>query len=236
MSDITQHLVDMQRRLNNLIRVGLVIETNPSRLKVKIGDNTSGWLPWLTQRTGDCVTWWKPSVGEQVMVLSPSGELNNGVVLPAIYTKNQPTLNANEHMTVYKDGTKVSYDYEQKKLSINCVGDVEVVAAKTLIADITGEVTVKGAKTLSIDFVGNIDIKTPAQVRIDAPNTICTGNLMVQGGLTYMQGMSGFNQGGSTTATIQGKVTVTEDVIAGGVSVKGHTHMGDSGGSTSAPV
>lgn len=214
-----QYLTDMQRRLNNLIRVGLVIETNPSRLKVKIGDNTSGWLPWLTQRTGDCVTWWKPSVGEQVMVLSPSGELNNGVVLPAIYTKNQPTLNANEHMTIYKDGTKVSYDYEQKKLLINCVGDVEVVAAKTL----------------KVEFNGQIDIKTPVQVKIDAPNTICTGNLMVQGGLTYMQGMTGYNQGGGTTATIQGKVNVTEDVIAGGISVKGHTHMGDSGGSTSAP-
>jgi phage gp45-like len=96
-------------------------------------------------------------------------------------------------------------------------------------------VEVVAAKTLKVEFDGVIDIKTPVQVKIDAPNTICTGNLMVQGGLTYMQGMTGCNQGGGSTATIQGKVTVTEDVIAGGVSVKGHTHLGDSGGSTSAP-
>ncbi|WP_158107013.1 phage baseplate assembly protein V [Caedibacter taeniospiralis] len=219
MNDATQYLVDMQRRLNNLIRVGVVVETNETRLKVKLGDNVSGWLPWLTQRTGDCVTWWKPSVGEQVLVLSPSGELNNGIVLPAIYTKNQPTLNQNEHTTIYKDGTSVSYDYEQKKLSINCVGEVEVIAAKTL----------------KIGFGGDIDIKTSTQVKIDAPKTICTGNMLVQGGLTYMQGMTGYNQGGRTTATIQGRINVTDDVTTGGISLKGHTHTGDSGGSTSAP-
>ena len=206
MNDITQHIVDMQRRLNNLIRIGTVVETTETRLKIKLGDNITGWLPWLTQRTGDCQTWWKPSVGEQVMVLSPSGELNNGVVLPALYTKNQPSLNPNEHLTMYKDGTTVSYDYALKKLSVKCVGDIEVTAAKTLMADIIGSVTVKGAQTLNVNFVGNVDIKTPAQVKIDAPSTICTGNLMVQGSLTYMQGMTGYNQGGGTTATIQGKL------------------------------
>ncbi|WP_116963091.1 phage baseplate assembly protein V [Fastidiosibacter lacustris] len=233
--DVMQYLTDMQRRLNNLVRVGTVIETNDTRLKVKLGDNSTGWLPWVTQRTGDCVTWWKPSVGEQVLVLSPSGELNNGIVLPAIYTKNQPTLNQNEHTTVYKDGTRISYDYAQKKLSVNCVGDIEITAAKMLTADITDSVTIKGAKTLSIDFAGNIDIKTPTQVKIDAPNMICTGNLLVQGGLTYMQGMTGYNQGGGKTATIQGAINVTDDVVAGGISLKGHMHTGDSGGSTSAP-
>ncbi|WP_395947681.1 hypothetical protein [Caedibacter taeniospiralis] len=50
-----------------------------------------------------------------------------------------------------------------------------------------------------------------------------------------MQGMTGYNQGSGTTATIQGAMNVTDDVTAGGISLKGHTHMGDSGGSTSAP-
>ncbi|MCF6777736.1 phage baseplate assembly protein V [Thiotrichales bacterium 19X7-9] len=216
--DLVQHLVDMQRRLNNLIRIGIVVETNETRLRIKLGDNVTGWLLWLTQRTGDCQTWWKPSINEQVLVLSPSGELNNGVVLPAIYTQNQPTLNPNEQKTVYKDGTTVSYNYEKSKLTVDCVGDVDVI----------------GAKTLKVTFDGNIDIKTPLQVKIDAPNTICTGNLLIQGSLTYMQGMNGFNQDGGATAMIQGKVLVSDDVVANGISQVGHTHIGDSGGRTSA--
>ncbi|MCF6777603.1 phage baseplate assembly protein V [Thiotrichales bacterium 19X7-9] len=215
--DVVQHLVDMQRRLNNLIRIGTVIGTNETRLRIKLGDNITGWLPWLTQRTGDCQTWWKPSIGEQVLVLSSSGELNNGVVLPAIYMQNQPTLNSNEQKTVYKDGTTVSYDYEKSKLTVDCVGDVDVI----------------GAKTLKVTFDGNIDIKTPLQVKVDAPNTICTGNLFIQGSLTYMQGMNGFNQDGGATAMIQGKVLVSDDVVANGISQIGHTHIGDGGGRTS---
>ncbi|UTW43263.1 phage baseplate assembly protein V [bacterium SCSIO 12844] len=218
--DVVQHLVDMQRRLNNLIRIGTVVETNETRLRIKLGDNITGWLLWLTQRTGDCQTWWKPSINEQVLVLSPSGELNNGVVLSAIYTQNQPTLNPNEQKTVYKDGTTVSYNYEKSKVTVDCVGDVEVI----------------GAKNLNVTFDGNIDIKTPLQVKVDAPNTICTGNLLIQGSLTYMQGMNGFNQDGGATAMIQGKVLVSDDVVANGISQVGHTHIGDSGGRTSNPV
>ena len=35
--------------------------------------------------------------------------------------------------------------------------------------------------------------------------------------------------------TIDGNVTVSGDVVAGGVSLRNHTHGGDSGGSTTAP-
>ena len=35
--------------------------------------------------------------------------------------------------------------------------------------------------------------------------------------------------------TIRGKLTVTEDVEADGISLKNHTHTGDSGGDTSTP-
>lgn len=38
------------------------------------------------------------------------------------------------------------------------------------------------------------------------------------------------------TTTISGKVIVTGDVIAGGISLVGHIHTGDSGGTTSPPI
>lgn len=46
--------------------------------------NTTDWLQWLARRAGGVRAWWAPSVGEQVMVLVLSGELNATFVLPVI--------------------------------------------------------------------------------------------------------------------------------------------------------
>jgi phage baseplate assembly protein V len=201
-NDILKALGDMQRRLNNLIRVGSICEVKGTKLRVKLGGNTTAWLPWLTHRAGDCKTWWQPSVGEQVIVFSPSGELNNGVVLPAIYTQNAPAEDANKHLTTYPDGTEIEYDYNASKLKINCVGTVEIKAT---------------------------------DVKIEAPNTTCKGNLMVMGGLTYMQGMTGKNTSGGSSAVIDGSLSATGDIKAGNISLESHTHTGDNGGNTSPP-
>lgn len=127
-------------RLANIIRVGTVAEVQGSKVKIKTGNLTTKLLPYLTQRAGDCVTWWSPSIGEQVMILSPCGELNNGVVLPAIPTKNHPTYDTTKHITSYADGTTISYDYENKKLDINAMGEVRIKATK-IILDAETEVT-----------------------------------------------------------------------------------------------
>lgn len=82
---------------------------------------------------------------------------------------------------------------------------------------------------------GDVLIKTKGKVTIDAPNTETTGNLLVSGSLTYMQGMTG-NGGGGTTATINGSLSATGDISAGAISLQNHTHTGDSGGKTSLPT
>ncbi|WP_230338357.1 hypothetical protein [Paralysiella testudinis] len=78
-------------------------------------------------------------------------------------------------------------------------------------------------------------IKSGGKVTIDCAETETTGNLLVSGSLTYMQGMSG-NGGSGAAATINGTLhTVGGDVLADGVSLKQHTHPDlTSGGNTGA--
>ena len=41
------------RRVENLARMGTVLEvrhTKPARCRVKLGDNTTDWLPWIAGR------------------------------------------------------------------------------------------------------------------------------------------------------------------------------------------
>lgn len=81
-----------------------------------------------------------------------------------------------------------------------------------------------------VDTPGEVLIKSGTKVTIDCAETETTGNLTVMGGLTYMQGMTGYaGAGGGDTATIHGTLRTTEDVVADGISLTGHDHEKDVG-------
>ena len=115
-------LVELRRRIDNLLRVGQVaeVDTDRARVRVHYGVGAAGsgleaqtdWIPWLTQRAGADRTWWAPSVGEQVLVLAPAGDLASAVALPAVYQQSAPppAQDAAKHVTVYEDGCVVRYD------------------------------------------------------------------------------------------------------------------------------
>ena len=75
---------DIQRRMANLFRVGKVAEVDrgAGRVKVQFGDALTAWLPWMTGRAGAVKDWNPPSVGEQVCVCSPMGEIEAGFIMP----------------------------------------------------------------------------------------------------------------------------------------------------------
>jgi phage baseplate assembly protein V len=127
---------DLQRRLANLFRVGKVAEVNRTtgRVKVSFQGVTSAWLPWMTSRAGAVKDWNPPSVGEQVVVCSPSGELEAGFIMAgSIYYDGNPAPDAREN--VRKIELPAGGAYEIKvggmtltlaggKLTLN--GDIEV--------------------------------------------------------------------------------------------------------------
>lgn len=43
--------------------------------RVKTGELETNWISWLTLRAGNARTWWRPSEGEQVVLLSLGGNL-----------------------------------------------------------------------------------------------------------------------------------------------------------------
>ena len=83
---------ELNRRLENLARVGTVTAvrtTKPARCRVKLGDNTTDWLPWITRRAGGPNggrTWWPPVIGEQCLVICPGGDLLSGIVIPGLFS------------------------------------------------------------------------------------------------------------------------------------------------------
>jgi phage baseplate assembly protein V len=127
---------ELDRRSSNLIRLGAIEEADylNAKVKVRVGDLVTAWLPWLTQRAGGNVSWHAPEVGEQVMILSPSGELNQGVVLMAIYQNSAPP-NANNpdiHRMDYGNGDFFEYDRAGGNLNIHISGNLTISAGGTV--------------------------------------------------------------------------------------------------------
>lgn len=118
-------LSEMNRRLANLIRLGSVVEADyeKARVKIKIGPITTHWLPWITSNATHNRNWNAPEIGEQVLVLSPSGEMSQGTVIRGIYQQKHsaPETNIDKQSMEFKDGTTIHYDRSDHNFTFDVV-------------------------------------------------------------------------------------------------------------------
>lgn len=90
-------IADIAHRMENLIRLGRIYAADYDAGKVRVSiyrDDPNeadcirtDWLPWVTPRACFNRVWQAPEVNEQVVVISPSGDVRNGVVLPSVNYK-----------------------------------------------------------------------------------------------------------------------------------------------------
>ncbi len=154
-----RQIARLAQQVRDLLRPGAVaaVDLEQARVRVRYDvDALTAWLPWLPARAGDARSWWAPSVGEQVLVLSPAGRMAAGWVLPAGYTGEAPApaAEAHVHRTVYPDGAVAEYDAEAHVLTLSLpagaavrvAGDVEVAGDLTVSGDVaaTGDVMAEG--------------------------------------------------------------------------------------------
>jgi phage baseplate assembly protein gpV len=80
-------IAELDRRLRNHKRTGTISEVDTAKglARVKISDGEeepylTGWLPWKEIAAGGIKTHIPPTVGQQVDVVSESGDLTDGVI------------------------------------------------------------------------------------------------------------------------------------------------------------
>ncbi|RUR27698.1 phage baseplate assembly protein V [Vreelandella nanhaiensis] len=131
------NVAELLRLIENLLRFGVIAEVDHGELdkrlpavRVRSGQLLTGWLPWANGRAGTTRDWNPPTVGEQVMILSPGGDLANGVAMPSLFQlsaqppSNEPGKNSRE----YPDGALIEYDHARSVLRINLPGSIEIHA------------------------------------------------------------------------------------------------------------
>lgn len=142
-ADAFRKIADLYRLVNNLIRIGTIVEVDhqKARARVKTGGNTTGWQKWVTLRAGTTTEWSPPTVGEQVVLLSPGGDLAQAVILVGLFTSNAPSQSPDEHKRVYPDGGMFIYDHKKKELLVDIPSKVNIIVAKDATINIGGDAT-----------------------------------------------------------------------------------------------
>ncbi|WP_454711100.1 phage baseplate assembly protein V [Cupriavidus nantongensis] len=191
---------ELARLIENLIRLGTVAEVDtgtPPRVRIATGGITTDWLPWLERRAGATRTWNPPTVGEQVVMLCPSGEPRNGVILTGLPSdaRDVPSHSADETVTLYPDGASTRYNHAS--------GALEVSDVKTVL------------------------LRAGQQVVVECPQTTFKGKVTVEGLFSYQGGMSGEDGSGGAGTQIRGNITHTGGSLSSnGVVLDSHDHGG----------
>ena len=211
---MNKQITEVYRLLNNLHRTGTILEVNltDGLCRVQTGDLQTTWLNWLTPRAGRSRTWWAPSLGEQVLLLSIGGDLTTAFVLPAIYSDEHPAPSASAdalHIT-FADGAVIEYEPETGALTVSGIKTATVTASESVVVTVPS-VTVTASK----------------KITLDTPEVVCT-NKLTTGTLEVKQGgkMSGdIEHSGGTLSS-------------NGVVVDDHEHKGVQKGNdnTGGPV
>ena len=166
-------IADLARRLANVVRPGVVAEVDSGAAAVRVryaeaADAVTAWLPFLAARAGGDVSWWPPEIGEQVVVLAPSGELSQGVVLGALYSDAHPApAAADRHRVEYADGAVIEYDREAHRLRAELpAGGAAEISAPDGVA-VTGDLRIDGDVRILGEVEATGDIHTDGNLDSD---------------------------------------------------------------------
>ncbi len=164
---MNEKLTEIMRLITNLIRTGTVSEVDPVNwlCRVKTGDLETNWINWLTLRAGSTRTWWQPTIGEQVMLLSMGGNLETAFALPAIYSDAfpPPDYSENGSTTQFSDGGIFQYE------------------------PATGQLLIKNIKSVRIEAADGIQLLTEA-FGVEASKTTLNSETAINGAVTQVGG------------------------------------------------
>ncbi|MFK0086500.1 phage baseplate assembly protein V [Pseudomonas sp. NPDC090755] len=161
------------RMLAGLIVPCRVVAVDLAAARVRVSDGTgwtSAWVRWHSQAAGKARHWRAPSLDEQGVLISPSGEPAMGTFVPGLYGNAGDQPDNREHVEVWRfeDGGSLVYDWQANSYSIDLPGGtvrIKVGGSSAVVSDqgievnashiaLTGEVQVTGPLRVTGDILG----------------------------------------------------------------------------------
>lgn len=149
---------ETDRLIGDLARVGVIqaVDLAAGKAVVDFGDALSPPLDWL-MCVGDVTVWVAPTVGAQVLVITPEADAEQGVILNGLPSSAFAPLFAGEQAVIrFKDGSAVTYDPGGAELSVDVVGKINIVAPGG--AKVEGDLHVVGKIHADDDITSDGDV------------------------------------------------------------------------------
>lgn len=189
---------------------------NEGLYRVGIDGILSDWIEAGKTRAGSKRTRSTYTKGEQVVVVSPDGDISQGVIVCSINSEQypEPTEDHELDITTYDDGTVISYHEGTQTLEVLVAG-AGIINIKCQTANVVAE----------------------KQITFDTPKAIFTGVVQVMKQIIGQGGMAVSGGAGGAVATFSGSVVVSGgDVKVDGVGVKSHVHKEQGDGNDVGPA
>lgn len=116
-------------------------------------------LRWIEPRMGKTRSWSPPSVGEQVLLICPAGEIGAGAVLRGAPCGDFPPAdNRALDLLKFEDDAVLSYDAAAHELKVTLPGGGKLIIAAPGGVTITGDVGITGDVTVSKTLTAQTDV------------------------------------------------------------------------------
>lgn len=137
------------------IQIGTIAQINATdyTAKVKIGENLTAFLPIATTRSGISFFYAMPKIGEQVIVLTPFGRLEQGLIVGTIFKAGEVSENSDNKISLKtQDGASFVYT-TNGTWQVNIPSKIEITAPTTTLnseTTINGNTKINGSLNVSI--------------------------------------------------------------------------------------
>lgn len=159
-----------------------------ARVRVTDGEWTSAWVRWHTLAAGAARHWRAPSVGEQGILISPSGVAEAGTFVPGLFGVAGAPPDNRAHVEVWRfeDGGSLVYDWQAHSYSITLPTGTVSVQVGSSAATLTDEVVTVKSSAVTVQ-AGHITLQ--GAVTIDG-TLHTTGNITSAGSILDAGGNS----------------------------------------------
>lgn len=110
LAELVGRVAELERRVYGMMRHGIVaqVDAGEGLVRMKLGESTAGgdflgpWVPYA-QHAGAIKAHIPPSVGQQMTIFSPSGDLRQAVAVPMTWSDRHasPSKQADENVVTY---------------------------------------------------------------------------------------------------------------------------------------
>jgi phage baseplate assembly protein V len=131
------------------------VDLAAARITVRVGEIETQPIRWSTGAAGGTQIWIRPKVGEQVLLMTPEGDIEAAIAYPGVtFDAFPPIADPDRDVIRFEDGATVAYNPGAGQLEVTLPGGGTIKLLVPAGVEIQGDVKIQGKLDVTGDVVG----------------------------------------------------------------------------------